>query len=183
MCGFLRSLVSGIPDHVHEARMARRCDIARCLTSLLVTQRQQWGTERMHPSMIPCVAVGCFTLLEGLDSSANREASSANREASSANREALIALCTVARDFGRRISLARGVLQMVELGAKQIGITLPPETYQLFREFEPMSSEESNLLWYNSLYLSALSQFLQDGHVWTDVSAEDIDDTPAGLES
>lgn len=176
MCGFLRSLVSGIPDHVHEARMARRCDIARCLTSLLVTQRQQWGTERMHPSMIPCVAVGCFTLLEGLDSSANREASSANREA-------LIALCTVARDFGRRISLARGVLQMVELGAKQIGITLPPETYQLFREFEPMSSEESNLLWYNSLYLSALSQFLQDGHVWTDVSAEDIDDTPAGLES
>lgn len=161
ICGFLRSQASGILDPVCAARMAHRFDVARRITSLLVIQRRQWGTERMHPSMIQCVAVSCFTLLEDLDSLANRES--------------FVVLCTVARDFGRQVSLARGVLQMVEFGAKQMGIALPPETYPLFREFDGTGSAGRNPLWHHSVYLSALGHFLQDGgDVWTDVLAEDI---------
>ena len=101
----------------------------------------------MHPSGIQCVAVSCFALFEGLDHPENNDA--------------LITLCIAARDFGRHFVLARGVLWMIQIFARQVNAKLPEEADALFREFETFGWMVRDPIQFNSLYLNAMDQFLQ----------------------
>lgn len=163
LCSFVQTQSPGTPDPTGTERTIRRFEIARHIASLLALQRRQQGTERMHPSMIQCIAVSCFTLLEDLESTANRET--------------FVLLCTFARDFARQVMLARAVLQMVAVSAKHMGMRLPPETDPIFQEFEETGGfgEGRNPFWYNSLYLSATNLSLQAGNSPTEDSTEETE--------
>lgn len=148
LCSFLRSQVSKITDPAHlEYIRSRRFAIARHIARLFAIYRRQWGIERMHPSGIQCMAVSCFALFEGLDHPENNDA--------------LITLCIAARDFGRHFVLARGVLWMIQIFARQVNAKLPEEADALFREFETFGWMVRDPIQFNSLYLNAMDQFLQ----------------------
>ena len=132
-----------------EYIQSRRFAIARHVAKLFAIYRRQWGIERMHPSGIQCVAVGCFALFEGLDHPENGDA--------------LITLCIAARDFGRHFVLAQGVLWMIQFFERQINVNLPEQADALFREFEMSGWMVKDPIQFNSLYLNAMDQFLQKG--------------------
>lgn len=145
---FLRSRADENNDTIGvEEYKSCHSSTAQRIAALFDIHRQQWGVERMHQSTIKCVAVGCLSILEGLDFPENSRV--------------FVTLCTVARDFGRHFSLARGVLQVIQIVAHNRRIILPQETHALFQEFEETRWACERPMQSSSLYLSALYQLAQ----------------------
>lgn len=145
---FLRLQAHGNDDSIKvEEYQGRRFATTRRIAALFDIHRQQWGVERMHQSTIQCVAVGCLSILEGLEFPENSHA--------------FVTLCTVARDFGRHFALARGVLQVIRLAAQRMRVLLPQDTHGLFREFEETRWEGEQRMQSSSLFLSAVYRLAQ----------------------
>lgn len=130
-----------------EEYQDRRFATVRNIAALFDIHRQQWGVERMHQSTIQCVAVGCLSILEGLEFPENSQA--------------FVTLCTAARDFGRHFALARGVLQVIQLAAQSMRVLLPQGTHELLREFEKTRWGDEQRMQSSSLYLSAVYRLTQ----------------------
>ncbi|PYI09547.1 hypothetical protein BO78DRAFT_394770 [Aspergillus sclerotiicarbonarius CBS 121057] len=130
--GFLRS--------THEGGHARALCLssARRVAALLGVHRDKWGIDRMAPSTIQWCSIGLFTLMESLDSIANRSA--------------FIELCIIARAFSRRFPLAKGILRMIQLSANQMQVVLPEETDALFTDFETLAWKEKDAHEFSSFY-------------------------------
>lgn len=130
-----------------EEYQDRRFATTRRIAALFDIHRQQWGVERMHQSTIQCVAVGCLSILEGLEFPENSRA--------------FVTLCTVAQDFGRYFALARGVLQVIRLAALRMRVLLPQETHALFRESEETRWAGEQCMQSSSVYLNAVYRLAQ----------------------
>lgn len=147
LCSFIRSRAQENLEFAYlDDTLKRNFATARRIATLLATHRQRWGTRRMHPLVIHCVAVGCFTLLEELDCSEN---------------QAFVTLCNVTRDSSHHFSLAQGVLQMIQVIAQQKKVMLPQETHSLFQALEMANRAGKNPIRFNSLYLNSMIDFLQ----------------------
>ena len=145
---FLRSQAHGNDDSISvEEYQNRRFATVRQIATLFDIHRQQWGVERMHQSTIQCVAVGCLSILEGLEFPENSRA--------------FVTLCTVAQDFGRYFALARGVLQVIRLAALRMRVLLPQETHALFRESEETRWAGEQRMQSSNLYFSAVYPLAQ----------------------
>lgn len=148
LCSFIRFRAQENLEFAYlDDILKRNFATARRIATLLATNRQRWGTRRMHPSVIHCVAVGCFTLLEELESSENNQA--------------FVTLCNVTRDCSHHFSLAQGVLQMIQVIAQQKKVMLPQEMHSLFQALEMANRAGKNSIRFNSLYLNSTIDFLQ----------------------
>lgn len=137
--GFLRSnqevaLEAGLAEYARELCLSS----ARRVAALLGVHRDKWGIDRMAPSTIQWCSIGMFTLMESLDSTANRNA--------------FIELCIIARAFSRRFPLAKGILRMIQLSANQTQVVLPEETDALFTDFETLAWKERDAHEFSSFY-------------------------------
>jgi hypothetical protein len=103
---------------------------AREISSLIGIHRTKWGIERMSSTAIHGVMASLFALLDDL--------------VSAENRSAFIDLCTVARAFARRWTLARGILRMLQITAEQRDVPMPSEVGALFMDFESQSWERKD---------------------------------------
>lgn len=100
-----------------------RCIQAACQNAALIEQqRESWGIEFMPPVNIHWFTVSMYTLLDDLDQQASRDA--------------FVSLSIAAKAASHRWALGRGMLRLVQLTAKQMQVTLPPETKALFSDFE-----------------------------------------------
>ncbi|BCR85993.1 Zn(II)2Cys6 transcription factor [Aspergillus chevalieri] len=144
---FLRSQADGVDTIGVEEYKSRHFSTARRIAALFDMHRQQWGVERMHQSTIHCVAVGCLSILEGLEFPENSRA--------------FVTLCTVARDFGRHFGLARGVLQVIQIVAQNNRVILPQDTHALFQEFEETRWTGERPMQSSSLYFSEVYRLAQ----------------------
>lgn len=129
--------------------LKRNSTTAQRIAALLAAHRQRWGTERMHPSVVHCVAVGCFALLEELEPPKNNRI--------------FVSLCNVARDSSRHFALARGILQVVQVIAQQKKVTLPQETHSLFQALGTANGAGKNPIQFSSLYLNSMNEFFAKG--------------------
>ncbi|PWY90602.1 C6 transcription factor [Aspergillus sclerotioniger CBS 115572] len=137
--GFLRSnkeisLEAGLAGYARELCLSS----ARRVAALLGVHRDKWGIDRMAPSTIQWCSIGMFTLMESLDTTANRNA--------------FIELCIIARAFSRRFPLAKGILRMIQLSANQTQVVLPEETDALFTDFETLAWKERDAQEFSSFY-------------------------------
>lgn len=116
--------------------------------------RASWGIDIFPASHIQWLTVSLFTLLEGLDEPANREA--------------FISLSNAAKAASRRWILAKGMLRTIQLTARQMAVTLPTETEALFTDFERDD--------WNSSYRQGLSSMYPNFAVSTgSVQGEEVD--------
>ncbi|RAK95629.1 uncharacterized protein BO80DRAFT_439252 [Aspergillus ibericus CBS 121593] len=137
--GFLRSNPDGALDAARVSHARELClASARQVAALLGVHRDKWGIDRMAPSTIQWCSIGLFTLMESLDSPANRNA--------------FIELCIIARAFSRRFPLAKGILRMIQLSANQTQVVLPEETDALFTDFETLAWKERDAQEFSSFY-------------------------------
>lgn len=123
---FLRNVAPEDDGLGGAASTKETCSLAaREISSLTGIHRSKWGIERMSSSAIQGVMAGLFALLDDL--------------ASAKSRAAFIELCTVARAFARRSTLARGILRMIQITADQKGVPIPNEVRTLLEDFESQS--------------------------------------------
>jgi len=100
-----------------------RCIDSACINAALVDQqREAWGLDYMPPVNIHWFTVSMYTLLEALDDEENRDA--------------FVSLSIAAKAASHRWALGKGMLRLVQLTAKQMEVSLPPETEALFSDFE-----------------------------------------------
>lgn len=112
-------------EWVHETRQRARkicVEAAKENGRLIDLHRSLWGHGQMPPVNIHWVTVSMFTLLDHLDEEPSREA--------------LVALSVAAKAFSHRWSLGKGMLRLIQVTSKQMGVVLPPETDALFTDFE-----------------------------------------------
>jgi hypothetical protein len=96
---------------------------ALAVCDLINTFRAKWRRlEHVPLEYMQPLTVCLFTLLEDLHSPSSRRA--------------FIDVSVVARSMARRFQLARGMLRLVQLTARQQNIELPEEIRQVFQEFE-----------------------------------------------
>ncbi|KAE8355729.1 hypothetical protein BDV28DRAFT_27698 [Aspergillus coremiiformis] len=122
------------------ARNARELCLstARHIPYLLGIHREKWGIDRMAPSTCQWTSIGLFTLLSALDSPENRAA--------------FMELCIFARAMSRRFALAKGIMRMIQVTARQMKAPLPAETDALFMEFETETWRRQDSLAFSSFY-------------------------------
>ncbi|KAL4900102.1 hypothetical protein BDW74DRAFT_188665 [Aspergillus multicolor] len=111
---------------------------ARHCAQLIALHRQRWGIDCMAPCTIQWATIALSALLGALDSADNRIA--------------FTELCTTARAFSRRYPLAKGILRMLQLTAKQMQVTLPEETDALFSSFAAEAWHEHDGEGFSSFY-------------------------------
>lgn len=115
------------------------CVSAALLTAdLMNVYRSAWGLDRFPPSLMQWATVAIFTLLEQLDSPRNRDA--------------FIQLCIVLRALSRRFVLAKGMLRLIQLTARNSQVSLPDETEGLFADFEAKAWESKDRERFSSNY-------------------------------
>ncbi|RDW72688.1 Zn(II)2Cys6 transcription factor [Aspergillus mulundensis] len=126
-------------DH-EKARSARDFSHqnARHCAQLIAIHRQRWGIDCMAPCTIQWVTIALSALLGALDSAENRIA--------------FTDLCTTARAFSRRYPIAKGIMRMLQLTAKQMQVTLPEETDALFSSFAAEAWHEHDGEGFSSFY-------------------------------
>ncbi|RMJ28952.1 Transcription factor [Aspergillus sp. HF37] len=122
--GFLKRPADSEPSGLTSANHAQeRCVLsAREVTWLIETFRSRWRLYLLPVSFTQHTTISLFTLLEALDDNDNRTA--------------FVQLCIVSRSFARRWAVAKGMLRLVQLSAKQMGVDLPPEASTLFESVE-----------------------------------------------
>lgn len=127
-------------DTEDSARRARGCCVSAALeiADLMSIYRSAWGLERVSTGIIQWVTVTIFTLLEELDTPRNRDA--------------FIELCVVLRAISRRWILAKEMLRLIQLTARNAQISMPEETEALFADFETQAWESKDRDRFSSLY-------------------------------
>ncbi|KAI9368233.1 hypothetical protein BJX61DRAFT_233410 [Aspergillus egyptiacus] len=136
---FLQSCYLSRNEHdTADAAAATTHANARRIADLLRIHRERWGIDRMAPSTYHWVFSGLYALLKGLDSTENRNA--------------FTELCIIARAVSRRFPLAKGVMRMIQLTAKQSQVVLPEETDALFSAFAAESWTDKDPDSFSSLY-------------------------------
>ncbi|KAL2827809.1 hypothetical protein BDW59DRAFT_160117 [Aspergillus cavernicola] len=121
-----------------EAAQARTHNNARRIAQLIGIHREGWGIDRMAPCTIQWVTTALYALLGALHSTENRNA--------------FTELCIIARAFSRRFPLAKGIMRMIQLTAKQSQVSLPEETDALFSAFAAESWTEKDPETFSSFY-------------------------------
>jgi hypothetical protein len=96
-------------------------DSALRVAHMIRMHRTKWGIEYISATAMHWVAIALFTLLDNLNEPRSRGA--------------FVELCFVARVFSRRWILAKGILRMIHITAKQMNIQLPTETDTLLDDF------------------------------------------------
>ena len=123
---FLRNLTPEEDSTSGVANANEMCfSAAKEISTLTEIHRSKWGIERMSSTMIHGVMASMFALLDDL--------------VDAENRSAFIELCTIARAFARRSTLARGILRMIHITADQMGVPMPSEVEALLADFESQS--------------------------------------------
>ncbi|KAE8154583.1 hypothetical protein BDV25DRAFT_126445 [Aspergillus avenaceus] len=110
---------------------------AREISRLMRLHRSLWGIEHFPGCNIQWIALSLFVLLEGLDDADNREA--------------FTNLSIAAKAASRRWALGKGILRAIQLTARKMAVTLPPDTDALFsdlcwesKDLERLSSQYPN---------------------------------------
>ncbi|KAL3466872.1 hypothetical protein BJX64DRAFT_249196 [Aspergillus heterothallicus] len=130
------------PEAFASARATTHLN-ARRIAQLISIHRVRWGIDRMPPSNLQWITIGLFALLGALDSPENRTA--------------FTELCTLSRAFSRRFPLAKGILRMLQLTAKQTDIKFPEETDALFSAFTNETWTDKDRESFSSLYPHLIS--------------------------
>jgi hypothetical protein len=105
----------------HEAR--ETCvESALKITQMIRLYRSKWSIEFISGTTVYWVSIALFVLLEELDNPFSRRA--------------FIDLCSAAKVFSKQWFLAKSILRMVQVTARQMNIRLPPETDSLLKDFE-----------------------------------------------
>ena len=96
---------------------------ALAVRDLMNTYRSKWRRIEYQPvEYMQLTTVCLFVLLEDLDAPGSSQA--------------FVELLVIARSMARRFQLARGILRLVQLSAREQNIILPEEAQQLYEEFE-----------------------------------------------
>ena len=90
---------------------------------LMNTYRSNWRRIEYQPVEYMQITTVClFVLLEDLNAPGSSQA--------------FVELLVIARSMARRFQLARGILRLVQLSAREQNIILPEEAQQLYKDFE-----------------------------------------------
>lgn len=90
---------------------------------LMNTYRSNWRRIEYQPVEYMQITTVClFVLLEDLNAPGSSQA--------------FVELLVIARSMARRFQLARGILRLVQLSAREQNIVLPEEAQQLYKDFE-----------------------------------------------
>lgn len=96
---------------------------AIAVRDLMNTYRSNWRRIEYQPVEYMQITTVClFVLLEDLNAPGSRQA--------------FVELLVIARSMARRFQLARGILRLVQLSAREQNIILPEEAQQLYKDFE-----------------------------------------------
>ncbi|KAF5855358.1 hypothetical protein ETB97_009361 [Aspergillus alliaceus] len=136
--GFLRSNGGTLCPETAKNAQDLCLSTARRIPHILGTHREKWGIDRMAPSTVQWTSIGLFTLLEALDVLENRKA--------------FVELCIFARAMSRRFALAKGIMRMIQVTAKQMEVNLPEETDALFVDFETETWRDRDAQEFSSFY-------------------------------
>jgi hypothetical protein len=105
----------------HEAR--ETCvESALQVAQMIRLYRSKWGLEFISGTAVYWVAIALFVLLDELENPSNRRA--------------FIDLCSMAKVLSKQWFLMKGILRMLQITARQMHISLPPETEPLLLDFE-----------------------------------------------
>ncbi|KAH8429008.1 uncharacterized protein LDX57_006679 [Aspergillus melleus] len=111
---------------------------ARRIAKLMQQHRDSWGIDIFPASHIQWVTISLYTLLEDLETPESVDA--------------FIILCIAAKAASRRWALAKAMLRGIQLTARKLAITLPPETDALFMDFETCDWSQKDRDGLSSLY-------------------------------
>ncbi|GAM37203.1 C6 transcription factor [Talaromyces pinophilus] len=96
---------------------------AMAVRDLMNTYRSNWRRIEYQPVEYMQITTVClFVLLEDLNAPGSSQA--------------FVELLVIARSMARRFQLARGILRLVQLSAREQNIVLPEEAQQLYKDFE-----------------------------------------------
>lgn len=126
--GFAKNIADdkGILDSKFHKFAADTClQSAQKIASLMNIHRSSWGVDLFVVTYIQWTTVSLFTLLEDLDDPLNREA--------------FTSLSVVAKVASRRWPLGKGMLRAIQVTARKMEVSLPPEIDVLFSDFEKQS--------------------------------------------
>jgi len=98
---------------------------ARQIANLVNMHRLSWGLDLFVVTYIHWITISLFTMLEDLNDPMNREA--------------FTSLSVAAKAASRRWALGKGMLRAVQVTARKMEVTLPPEIDVLFSDFEKQS--------------------------------------------
>lgn len=126
--GFAKNIADGngiLHSKFHKFAANICLQSARKIASLMDIHRSSWGIDLFVVTYIQWTTVSLFILLEDLDDPMNREA--------------FISLSIVAKVASRRWALGKGMLRAVQVTARKMEVSLPPEIDVLFSDFEKQS--------------------------------------------
>lgn len=105
----------------HEAR--ETCvESALQIAQMIRLYRSKWGIEFISGTAVYWVSIALFVLLDELDNPSNRRA--------------FIDLWSMAKVLSKQWFLMKGILRMLQITARQMRISLPPETEPLLQDIE-----------------------------------------------
>lgn len=105
----------------HEAR--ETCvESALQIAQMIRLYRSKWSIEFISGTAVYWVSIALFVLLDEVENPTHRQA--------------FIDLCSVAKVLSKQWFLAKAILRMLQITAKQMHIPLPPETDVLLQDFE-----------------------------------------------
>lgn len=105
----------------HEAR--ETCvESAHQIAQMIRLYRSKWGIEFISGTAVYWVSIALFVLLDELENPSHRRA--------------FIDLCSMAKVLSRQWFLMKGILRMIQITARQMHISLPPETEPLLQDSE-----------------------------------------------
>ncbi|KAH8691636.1 hypothetical protein BGW36DRAFT_304596 [Talaromyces proteolyticus] len=143
--GYRATLHSLIKVHPSAPQAASSAAHQRCIgfvlavRDLIHTHRAKWRRIEYLPlEYTQVIIVSLFTLLDDL--------------ATNTSREAFVYLAVLARAMARRFQLARGMLRLVQVTARQEKIALPEEVRPIFQDFEAEWHRTHDLDKFSSYY-------------------------------
>jgi hypothetical protein len=92
------------------------------ITQMIRLYRLKWGIEFISGTAVYWVSIALFVLLDELENPSSRRA--------------FIDLCSVAKVLSKQWFLMKSILRMLQITARQMHISLPPETDPLLQGFE-----------------------------------------------
>lgn len=158
--GFVKDLPKAEGDNSNALQKTRQKARELCLAAaqenahLIDLYRDLWSLDYMPPVNIHWVTVSMFTLLESLDDPSNHDA--------------FVSLSIAAKAFSHRWPLGKGMLRLIQVTSKQMGVTLPPETDALFSYFEMR-------LWKSRDRMAFSSQYPNFAHSMKHGNVEDVE--------
>ncbi|OKL58501.1 hypothetical protein UA08_06055 [Talaromyces atroroseus] len=92
------------------------------IAQMIRLYRSKWSIEFISGTAVYWVSIALFVLLEELDDPFSRRA--------------FIDICSATKAFSKQWFLAKSILRMVQVTARKMNISLPPETESSLKDFE-----------------------------------------------